>query len=102
MNDTQFDVSNESLNEGRNIHLLDDLVFDLAKIANEHFLIAQDKLTKDLRSQIHHAILRGYPSFRYLQKLQASNFNVFSSNVSKKDFILPVVLWKKALNKEFM
>lgn len=96
-------MSSEALFRHTNSNLLEDVVFDLAKIANEHFLTAKDFAEKEKNlDSIYPAIIRSVPSFRFLQKLEKYNFNVMDEKLHRKELLLPFYLWKKNRNKEFI
>ncbi|KAG2196011.1 hypothetical protein INT46_004486 [Mucor plumbeus] len=72
---------------------MEDAVYDVATAAYDQLLTA-----RSLMSQIPHeafpALLSAIPYVRYLESLEKANFNVFDVKLQKKDWKLPLVMYK--------
>lgn len=74
---------------------VEDVVFDIATLANQHLEKAV-KLISKVPKEARVAFLPSISTKRFLDKLQRVNFNLTDQNLSKRDNLLPLVLyWNK-------
>ncbi|KAI8979039.1 isoprenoid synthase domain-containing protein [Pilobolus umbonatus] len=72
---------------------MEDAVYDVATAAYDQLLTARS-LLKSVPSAAMPVLLSAVSNARYLENLEKANFNVFDRSLQKKDWKLPLVLWK--------
>ncbi|KAI8067036.1 Squalene/phytoene synthase [Gongronella butleri] len=85
-------LSQEAVIRGQLDHV-DDAVFEVATAAYDQLLTARSLLPSSMKPEIMPVLLSAVPHIRYLEKLEANNFNVFDPKLQRKDWKLPFVLW---------
>jgi len=79
-------------NEGR----LEEAVFEFATVANDHVLTAREMLGEGgkIPAKAMPLFLSMIPVTSFLQRLEATNFNVFEPTLQRKDWKLPWRVWR--------
>ncbi|OAD05198.1 hypothetical protein MUCCIDRAFT_152601 [Mucor lusitanicus CBS 277.49] len=72
---------------------MEDAVYDVATAAYDQLLTARSLLSQ-IPGEAFPALLSAIPYVRYLENLEKANFNVFDVKLQKKDWKLPLVMYK--------
>ncbi|KAI8881630.1 hypothetical protein K501DRAFT_188514 [Backusella circina FSU 941] len=88
----KYDISQENVIRG-NIEGMEDAVYDVATAAYDQLLTARS-LLKSVPPEAFPVILAAIPHVKYLESLEKVNFNAFDHKLLKKDWKLPLTLWK--------
>jgi len=86
--------------EKRNSKVIEDLVFDVASIANANLTKVQSMRSK-IPSEAHDIFRQLTPSEIFLKNLESANFNMYESSLSQRDHFLPLRLVKKRWQSKF-
>ncbi|KAI7858254.1 isoprenoid synthase domain-containing protein [Circinella umbellata] len=95
----KYNISQEEVFRNGHVEGLEDAVFEVATAANDHLLTARSML-KSVPSDAFPVVLSAIPTARYLEKLEATNFNVFDTSLQRKDWKLPLALWNAHRKQE--
>ncbi|CAO3658624.1 unnamed protein product [Rhizopus stolonifer] len=88
----KYNVSQENIFRGQ-VDGLDDVVYDVATAAYDQLLTARSLLSS-IPSDAFPALLSAVPYIKYLENLEKVNFNPFDPLLQKKDWKMPLILWK--------
>ncbi|KAI8144995.1 isoprenoid synthase domain-containing protein [Fennellomyces sp. T-0311] len=88
----KYNISQEDVFRQGHVEGLEDAIFEVATAANDHLLTARSML-KSVPPAAFPVVLSAVPTARFLQKLEAANFNVFEPSLQRKDWKLPLALW---------
>ncbi|GAA5799938.1 isoprenoid synthase domain-containing protein [Helicostylum pulchrum] len=72
---------------------MEDAVYDVATAAYDQLLTARSIMAQ-VPDAAFPALLAAVPHIKYLENLEKSNFNVFDVKLQKKDWKLPLIMWK--------
>lgn len=93
----QYDIVQENVYRGE-IDGVEDAVYDVATAAYDQLLTARSLLPQ-VPPEAFPALLAAVPHIKYLENLEKSNFNVFDVKLQKKDWKLPLIMWKSFKSK---
>ncbi|KAG1053557.1 hypothetical protein G6F43_004369 [Rhizopus delemar] len=93
----KYDVSQENVFRGQ-VDGMDDVVYDVATAAYDQLLTARS-LLKSIPDEAFPVLLSAVPYVKYLENLEKVNFNPFDPLLQKKDWKMPLVLWKSYRSK---
>ncbi|KAI8082412.1 isoprenoid synthase domain-containing protein [Thamnidium elegans] len=88
----KYDIVQENVFRGE-IDGMEDAVYDVATAAYDQLLTARS-LMAQVPDAAFPALLAAVPHIKYLENLEKSNFNVFDVKLQKKDWKLPLIMWK--------
>lgn len=88
----KYDISQENVFRGE-IDGMEDAVYDVATAAYDQLLTARSLLSQ-IPGEAFPALLAAVPHVKYLENLEKVNFNVFDVKLQKKDWKLPIIMWK--------
>ncbi|KAI9493152.1 isoprenoid synthase domain-containing protein [Zychaea mexicana] len=88
----KFNISQEEVFRYGHAEGLEDAIFEVATAANDQLLTARSMLDSVPPSAFP-VVLSAVPTARYLEKLEATNFNIFDPSLQRKDWKLPLALW---------
>ncbi|RHZ68889.1 hypothetical protein Glove_292g25 [Diversispora epigaea] len=88
----KYNISQEEIFRSGSVEGLNDAIFEIATLANDHLLTARTFL-KDISKQALPALLSAVSCDLYLKKLEKYNFNIFEPKLNRKDWKLPIKLW---------
>ncbi|KAI9277037.1 isoprenoid synthase domain-containing protein [Phascolomyces articulosus] len=95
----KYNISQEEVFRQGHVEGLEDAIFEVATAANDHLLTARSML-KSVPSDAFPVVLSAIPTARYLEKLEATNFNIFDPSLQRKDWKLPLALWNAHRKQE--
>ncbi|KAL1930794.1 hypothetical protein VTP01DRAFT_10956 [Rhizomucor pusillus] len=95
----KYNISQEQVFREGHAEGLEDAIFEVATVANDHLLTARSML-KNVPASAFPSLLFAIPSARYLEKLEQVNFNIFDPKLHRKDWKLPIVLWSAYRNQK--
>ncbi|KAI9485367.1 MAG: isoprenoid synthase domain-containing protein [Benjaminiella poitrasii] len=72
---------------------MEDAIFDVATAAYDHLLTARS-LVNQIPTEAFPALLSSVPHVKFLEKLEKANFNIFDTKLQKKDWKLPLTMYK--------
>eukprot|EP01095_Lingulamoeba_sp_RSL-Kostka_P013473 TRINITY_DN559_c4_g1_i1.p1 TRINITY_DN559_c4_g1~~TRINITY_DN559_c4_g1_i1.p1 ORF type:complete len:329 (-),score=55.90 TRINITY_DN559_c4_g1_i1:187-1173(-) len=79
----QHNVSTENIIRGTNQEVIEDIVFEIAKVARAH-LVHGKQLHEEIPKDSHKALLCSSVPFDYLVQLEKANFNIFDGKANKQ------------------
>ncbi|CEJ02380.1 hypothetical protein RMCBS344292_16387 [Rhizopus microsporus] len=88
----EHNVSQENVFRGE-IEGLEDAVYDVATAAYDQLLTARS-LLKSVPDSAFPVLLSAVPYVKYLESLEKVNFNPFDPLLQKRDWKMPLILWK--------
>ncbi|CAO3610948.1 unnamed protein product [Mucor hiemalis] len=88
----KYDISQENVFRGE-IDGMENAVYDVATAAYDQLLTARSLLAQ-IPEAAFPALLAAVPHVKYLENLEKVNFNVFNVKLQKKDWKLPIIMWK--------
>ncbi|OAX44294.1 hypothetical protein K503DRAFT_729622 [Rhizopogon vinicolor AM-OR11-026] len=94
----------EVFTKGGSSHGLEDAVFELATVANDHLLTARDTFKETggrVPSEAMPVFLAAIPVVSILRRLEAINFNAFDPSLQIRDWKLPWQVWRSYYKGSF-
>ncbi|OJA08777.1 hypothetical protein AZE42_01299 [Rhizopogon vesiculosus] len=94
----------EVFTKGGSSHGLEDAVFELATVANDHLLTARDTFKETggrVPSEAMPIFLAAIPVVSILRRLEAINFNAFDPSLQIRDWKLPWQVWRSYYKGSF-
>ncbi|KAI8970434.1 isoprenoid synthase domain-containing protein [Mycotypha africana] len=88
----KYGIVEENVYRG-DIEGMEDAIFDVATAANDHLLTARSMMDR-IPANAFPVIISAVPYVHFLEKLEKVNFNVFDVNLRKKDWKLPLLMYK--------
>ncbi|KAI7897832.1 isoprenoid synthase domain-containing protein [Cokeromyces recurvatus] len=88
----KHDIVQENIFRGE-IDRMEDAVFDVATATYDHLLTARSLINK-IPAEAFPVLLSAVPHVKFLEKLEKVNFNIFDTKLQKKDWKLPLIMYK--------
>ncbi|XP_069113061.1 NADH dehydrogenase (ubiquinone) complex I, assembly factor 6-like isoform X2 [Argopecten irradians] len=96
----KYNVSQEDVYRGKKPELVCDIVYDIASVAIQHLRTAQT-LKKEVPKSAVPTFLNTVMCEKYLMNIQKAGFNVFDSNLQRKNGLLPIQLFLRSIKRTY-
>ncbi|XP_060077036.1 NADH dehydrogenase (ubiquinone) complex I, assembly factor 6-like [Ylistrum balloti] len=96
----KYNVSQEDVYRGKKPDLVNDIVYDIASVANQHLRTARS-LKKDVPKSAVPTFLNTVICEKYLTNIQQAGFNVFDTKLQRRNGLLPLQLLMQSMKKTY-